>query len=153
LASLTNSSTTGSIEDFATNAVATIDLSPTATVTLTGTIEQEVLGRTSLTGTGSWTVELLLLSLSGSLGGFPLTMTLNPSDTSLGPTAIVPDGGDFIASSFFDVFAELTYDGPNGVLTATPSGIATATGVPEPATLALLAGPLLAMSAVRRRRR
>jgi hypothetical protein len=82
-----------------------------------------------------------------------LTMTLNPSDTSLGNTAIVPDGGDYIVSSYFDVFAELTYDGPNGELTAMPSGIATATGVPEPATLALLAGPLLAMSAMRRRRR
>jgi hypothetical protein len=152
LTSVTSSSTTGSPEDFTTNAVATIDLTPSGTVTLTGSIEQEVLGRASPTETGSWTAELLSLSLSGTLGGFPLTMTLNSSDTSSGTTSITPDGGDFIVNSFFDVFAELTYDGPNGVLTATPSGIATATGVPEPATLALLAGPLLAMSAVRRRR-
>src|SRR5580704_6424725 len=105
LTSLTGSSSTGSTEDFTTNAVATIDLTPAATVTLTGTIKQEVLGRTSPTGTGSWTVELLSLSLSGTLGGDPLTMTLNPSDTSLGTTAIVPDGGDYLVSSFFDVFA------------------------------------------------
>lgn len=111
-----------------------------------------MLGRTSLTEPGSWTVDLLSLSLSGTLDGSPLTMTLNPSETSSGTTSIAVDGGGFIVNSFFDVFAELTYDGPNGVLTATPSGIATATGVPEPATLVLLAGPLLAMSAVRRRR-
>jgi hypothetical protein len=152
LTSLTSSSTIGSTEEFTTNAVATIDLTPTATVTLTGTIEQEVLGRTGLTVAGSWTADLLSLSLSGTLNGNPLTMTLNPGQTSSGTTSIVPDGGDFLVNSFFDVFAVLTYDGPNGVLTATPSGTATATGVPEPATLALLAGPLLAMSAVRRRR-
>jgi hypothetical protein len=152
LTSLTSSSTIGSTEEFTTNAVATIDLTPTATVTLTGTIEQEVLGRTGLTVAGSWTADLLSLSLSGTLNGNPLTMTLNPGQTSSGTTSIVPDGGDFLVNSFFDVFAVLTYDGPIGVLTATPSGTATATGVPEPATLALLAGPLLAMSAVRRRR-
>jgi hypothetical protein len=150
LTALTSSSASGGTEDFTTNAVATIYLTPAATVTLTGSIEQEVLGRTGLAESGTWTVDLLSLSLSGSLGGYPLTMTLNPSDPSSGTTLIAPDGGDFIVNSFFDVFAELTYDGPNGVLTATPSGIATATNAPEPATLALLAGSLLAMSAVRR---
>src|SRR5271156_6562579 len=67
LTSLTSSSTIGSTEEFTTNAVATIDLTPTATVTLTGTIEQEVLGRTGLTVAGSWTADLLSLSLSGTL--------------------------------------------------------------------------------------
>jgi hypothetical protein len=153
LTSLVSTNTTGGSEDFVTNAIATIDLTPAGTVTLTGTIEQNVVGRASLSEPGSWTVELVSLSMSGMLNGFPLTMTLNPGDTSSGTTSIVSDGGGFLANSFFDVFADLTYDGPNGVLTATPSGIATATGVPEPATLALLAGPVLALSAMRRQRR
>src|SRR5271166_701738 len=145
-------------EDITTNATFTGELtnlshSPVGTVTLTGTIEQEVEGRQNQFDTGSWTVDLLSVSLSGTVAGFPLTMTLNTADTSSGTTSIAQTGANFTANSFFDVFVDLTYDGPNGVLTAMPSGTATANGVPEPATLMLLAGPLLVMSALRRRRR
>jgi hypothetical protein len=146
-------------EFITTNATATIDLTslsdvPLATATLTGVIQQEVLGRLNPSDAGSWTVDLVSVSLSGTLGGDPVTMMLNPDDLALdtGTTSIVPAAGNFSVSSFFDVFTALTYDGPNGLLTATPSGIATATSAPEPATLALLAIPLLGMATVRRRR-
>ena len=156
--SLVGSSTSGGNEYFTTDTtftgdVTTLSHTPVATVTLTGTAEQEVLARASPTDTGSWTVDLLSLSLSGTVAGYPLSLQLNPADLALdqGTTSITPVGNteEFSVNSFFDVFADVTY----GPLTATPSGVATASGVPEPATLMLLAGPLLAMSAMRRRRR
>lgn len=151
----------GSNEFFTTYATDTVDLTrypsmtPAGTVTLNGTIEQEVLGRAGLSDIGSWTADLVSVMLTGRLAGHPLTLTLNPADTSSGTTSITPINTvnlkEFSVNSFFDVFAEVSYNG----LTATPSGTATApvTSAPEPATLALLAAPLLVMSAVRRRRR
>lgn len=145
------------ITAFATDTIDLANLSnmPIGTVTLTGTVTQVVLGRLNPSDTGSWTVDLTGLSLAGTLNGFALTMGLNPADLSMdsGTTSIVQDGAFFEVNSFFDVFTEITYDVPGGPLHATPSGTATATAAPEPATLALLAVPVLAMSAVRRRRR
>ena len=70
-------------------------------VDLTGTVEMKVLGRASNTETGSFTVDLIELSLSGplSLSGSPWldgrTLmvgldTANPSETSSGTTTIAP---------------------------------------------------------------
>ena len=131
-----------------------ISLNPVATVTMTGTVEQVVVGRLNAFDTGIWTADLISVSLSGSLNGYPITLTLNPAKLSsdTGTTSIEQDGAFFSANSFFDVFAEVTYDGPTGVLTATPSGTASVTA-PEPVSFVLLGGPLLALSAVRRRRR
>jgi hypothetical protein len=142
-------------EDITTNASDTVQITnlsdvPVATLTMTGTIEQEVEGRLNEDATGSWTVDLVSVALSGTLGGFPLTLKLDPGHTSSGTTSIVSDGNLFRVDSFFDVFAEITYDSPNGTLTGFASGIATA--MPEPATLALLVAPILAVSAARRRR-
>jgi hypothetical protein len=148
---------TGTGELITTNATYTGDLShfpsglPAGTITLTGTIEQEVLGRLNMFDTGSWTDDLVSMSLSGVLGGHTLTLGLNPAHTSSGTTSIAQDGAFFAVTSFFDVFAELTLD-TSPPLHATPGPVVATAGVPEPATLALLAGPLLAMSAVRRRR-
>jgi hypothetical protein len=127
---------------------------PIGTVTLTGTIEQEVLARFNQDDTGSWTVDLVPTStlLTGTLDGNALTFQLNTAKTSSGTTSITPDGAFFGLNSFFDVFAQITYDVPGGPLTAFPSGTATATAAPEPPTLALLAGSLVVMSGVRRRR-
>jgi hypothetical protein len=150
----------GSNEFITTNATDTIQLVrdtlphiPEGSVTLTGTIEQEVLGRLNNFDQGSWTVDLVSMSLTGTLLGHTLTLTLNPAHTSSGTTTIAEDGALFRIDSFFDVFAEITLDLPSGTLTATPSGSATATGVPEPGTLALLAGSLPVMLAAMRRRR
>jgi len=146
------------ITAYATDVIQVNNLSsvPVGTVTLTGTVEQEVIGRLSPDSLGSWTVDLISLSLSGTLAGYPVTLELNPADLALdsGTTSIVQDKAFFDVSSYFDVFATVSYNPPGGPLTATPSGTATATPAlaPEPATLALLGGSLLVMSAVRRRR-
>jgi hypothetical protein len=148
----------GSNELITTNATDTVKLTTLThmalpSLTLTGVIEQEVFDRTNPAFTGSWTVDLLSVNLTGMLGADTVTLVLNPADTSSGTTTITQGVTDFIATSFFDVFTELTLDIPGQPpLHTTASGTATAAGVPEPATLMLLAGPALLMSAVRRRR-
>jgi hypothetical protein len=150
----------GGNEYITTKATDTIDLTyypslaSAGTVTLTGTITQEVVGRLSPSATGTWTAYITSMSLNGTLDGHTLTLGLvNPADLSLdqGTTSLTPEGVNspkVVASSFFDVYTEISY----GLLTTTHKGTATATGVPEPATLVLFAGPLLALAAVRRRR-
>jgi hypothetical protein len=133
---------------------------PAGTLNLTGTIAQEVVGRTSDTETGSWVDDITSLSLSGTLEGNPLDLTLDPADLSedTGSTSITSlsggqnDGKESLydISSFFDVFVELSYN--NGALTTTRQ-ITGEIGVPEPASLTLLAAPLLALGVARRRRR
>jgi hypothetical protein len=115
---------------------------PIGPLTLTGTIEQEVLGRTFSTETGTWTTELTSLSLSGPVLGDTLTVALDTSHTSSGTTSIVPVGdGTFRIDSFFDVFVELTLDGVppltvnRGPLELVLSPVA---AVPEPSTWAMM---------------
>jgi len=103
---------------------------------------------------GRWTDELLALSLSGSVLGDTLTVTLASSPSSDGTTSIVPSGGEFAINSFFDVFTELSLDSIPP-LNATPGEIQVTAvePVPEPASLALLAVPLLMLAAMCWRRR
>jgi hypothetical protein len=124
---------------------------PIGTVLLTGTVEQEVFGRMNLFDQGSWTDQLLSLSVSGTVDGATLTIVLDPSHTSSGTSSIAQSGHSFIASSFFDVFVDITLDTPTPLHTSVGPIVATATSVPEPVSLALLAGPLVALTAVRRR--
>ena len=122
---------------------------------LTGSVEEEVLGRTFSTETGSWNTKLLSLALSGLLQGHTLSLGLGPSD-STGTDSIDPIGdGSFRIDSFFDVFVDLTFDtttplhatrGP--VLLTLPP-----TPVPAPAGLSLLAAPALFLSWAHWRRR
>jgi hypothetical protein len=88
----------------------TLGNTPIGPVTLTGTVDQEVLGRTFSTQTGSWTTALMSLSLAGSVLGHTLTVGLNPSQTSGGTTSIVPSGNSFLIDSFFSVFLSLSFD-------------------------------------------
>jgi hypothetical protein len=133
---------------------------PIAPVNLTGMIEQEVVGRTSNTETGTWVTDITSLSLSGTVEGFTLDLTLDtdsavPSAGSTSVTSLGNGGGQqnlsYDISSFFDVFVDLTYHTPTP-LHATRE-ITGEIGVPEPASLVLLAAPLLALAAARRRRR
>jgi hypothetical protein len=145
-------------EDLLTDAVYTGTLTDTANnpigpVTLTGTVEQLVLGRTFSSQTGSWTTDLTALSLSGPVLGRTLTLDLDPSKSSSGTTSITPiDDAGFRISSFFDVFAELTLDTTTPLHTTVGPIEFTAapTPAPEPAGLALLGLPLLALSATRK---
>jgi hypothetical protein len=123
---------------------------------LAGTIEPEVLVRTDPAATGTWDTERVALSLSGSVPGFPLTLTLDPSQSSTGVTSIVPlgEGNDrgFRIDSFFDIFVELKLGTPTPLSTTRgPVRVSLVSPVPEPSSLALLAGGLVALAAWHRR--
>lgn len=88
---------------------------PIGSVNLFGTVEQEVLGRTFSTGLGSWTTNLISLSLSGSVLGHTLSVVLDPANQPTGEASITSISGPneqqlFRIESFFDVFSELSLD-------------------------------------------
>lgn len=70
-------------------------------VTLSGIVQQEVLGRTFSIEAGSWTTDLTALDLSGPVLGHTVTLGLDAGNTSSGTTSVVPSGGQFVISSFF----------------------------------------------------
>jgi hypothetical protein len=130
----------------------------TVPITLSGTIAMGVEGRTFSTETGSWNTDLDALSLSVPVLGDTLTLELDPSNDSTGMASVEPvsGGGDqdqllYRIDSFFDVFVDLTLD------TTTPlhatRGPIRVTLAPEPASLVLLAAPVLGLAAIRRRPR
>lgn len=116
---------------------------PIGAVNLSGILEQEVLGRTSVAQLGSWTTNLLALSLTGPVLGATLTVELDPAHLSSGLSSLVAVQIDdqvlFRFDSFFDVFVQA---GLNSVpplhTTRGPVRFETTT-VPEPASSALLA--------------
>jgi hypothetical protein len=100
---VSNATYLGALTDLANNLI--------GPVTLTGTVEEEVLGRTASTQTGTWTNDLISLSLDGPVLGNTLTLGLDLSKTSSGTTSIMPlADGTFRINSFFDVFVEITLD-------------------------------------------
>jgi hypothetical protein len=165
LTSVTSNKIVGGSELITTDATYTADLTkdnssktPEGTLTLTGTIEQKVVGRVGLFEyPGAWTVDLLSMSMTGSVDGGTLTLGLNTAMPSSGTTSITPfitNQQYFDISSTFDVNVALSLTIPGKPkLSTTRSGTATATTLPEPATVAILGTSLLALSAVRRRRR
>jgi hypothetical protein len=155
LTSLVSQNFTSLGQDIVTDASFTAVLTslgnaPLGTVQLTGTAEQEVLGRLGATDTGSWTTELTALSLSGTVLGATSNVSLDPSNSSDGNTSITAVGnGTFQINSFFDVFVDITLDSQPPL--STTRGPIQVTAVPEPASLALFALPLLAFAGARRR--
>ena len=89
-----------------------------------------------------------------------MTLKLDSLSPSTGTATIDPitDTKQFLITSFFDVFADLSLD-TNTPLHATRearltlAGSAGSTSVPEPASIALLAGATVAMASARRGRR
>ena len=133
-----------------------------SSITLTGSLEQEVLGRTTDTETGSWDTKILALTLSGPFQGHTLTLALSASPDSTGLTSITQIGGagsdvgdnvgsQFEITSFFDVFVDLTLDGPNTLHTSR-GPLEFDAGVPEPASVMVLATAHIGLHAARRRR-
>lgn len=140
---------------FFTGELTDLSFNPLGLITLTGTVEQEVFGRTFATQTGSWSTELLAVNLTGLVLGHTLTMQLNSGTPSTGTTSVTEigvgtdDKQSFRIDSFFDVFVDLTLDTPTP-LNATRS--AHLDLVPEPASVAVLTVGLLSLAAARRRR-
>jgi hypothetical protein len=152
-------------QDIVANATLTADVTMLSTVTpvlLTGTVEEEVIGRTATTQTGSWPTQLLSFDLGGpvvigTLSG-TLDLGLDTSHTSTGGASVDDAPGQdglFSVDSFFDVFVELTFDqGLPGIPPlSTTRGPFVVSLAPEPATLVLLAGPILGLAVLRRNRR
>ena len=144
-------------QDIVANASLTAQITapaqPTVPVLLTGTVEEKVLGRTFSTETGDWSTQILSIDLSGPVLGHTLTMGLDPSTPSTGGASVdlvAGHEGQFLVDSFFDVFVELSLDTSPPQSTTRSAHLAL---VPEPASLALLAGAALAMAVVRRRGR
>jgi hypothetical protein len=126
------------------------------TVTLTGTVEEVVLGRTFSTEIGSFDTEITALTLTGAVGGNTLTLTLdtsNPAHVSTGETTLAADGSVFKIDSFFDVFVELSLD--SVVPLHASVGPIRLAAVPEPSTWAMLLAGFggLAFFGARRRAR
>jgi len=124
-------------------------------VSLVGTFQQLVNGRTTSNQLGTWATDLVSMALSGPVLGHTLTLTrdsIHPSTgTSSVQLAVDQPEGSFRISSFFDVFVDLSLDGPNP-LTASRGPIHFEAAVPEPVSL-LIVGPAgLALLAARRRR-
>ena len=132
---------------------------PIGSLLLTGTVDMEILGRTFSTETGSWATKLLGLDLEGPALGHTVTLKLDSLSPSTGTATIDPitDTKQFLITSFFDVFADISLDA-NPPLHATREaqltlgGSAGSTSVPEPASIALLAGATVAMASARRGR-
>jgi PEP-CTERM motif len=144
-------------QDIVANASLTAQITrpaqPPVPVVLTGTVEEEVLGRTFSTETGSWSTHVLSINLSGPVLGNTLTMGLDPSTPSTGEASVdlvVGHEGQFLVDSFFDVFVKLSIDTTIPLTTTRSAHLAL---VPEPASLALLAGATLGMAVARRRGR
>ncbi len=136
------------VQDIAADATYTGSLTPLppatgslGSFTLTGTVDLEVLGRSSPTKTGSWTADLTGLSLSGPLLSFgTLSATLDAQHTSSGTVSIASLGqtGEFRITSFFDIFVDVTLDRPGLPSLTTSVGPIGVAAVPEPATWSML---------------
>lgn len=133
----------------------TLSNTPIGPITLSGTVEELVLGRMSSTQTGTWSTKLLEMSLTGPVLGDTLTLVLG-STPSTGVTSIEPIADDlFRIASFFDIFVQLSLD-RDPPLTAMRGPIRAElapAGVPEASVVALLAAALLGLVGTRGRRR
>jgi len=105
-------------------------------------------GRTSDSQLGTFTSTLTELNLTGMFNGHSIAIMLGIPPSS-GPTTISQDGSEFLVSSFFDVFAEVSIDG--GPFMQGPER--TFNLVPEPSTVSVMALGLAGVAASGLRRR
>jgi hypothetical protein len=110
--------------------------------------------------TGTFDTEMLSMTLVGTFMGNPVMIRESPSRPSLGRTSIEDlsapgPPGPYHIDSFFDVFTELSLDGgATWIPKAGPRGTRVfLEGVPEPASIGLLAMALLGLAGLVRPRR
>jgi len=125
-----------------------LGIPPGFPVEMTGPVQTVVFDRlTSLTGT--FDTEIVSMSLTG--GG--VMIRESPTLPSTGQTTITDIGGGlYHIDSFFDVFTELSLDGGSSWI---PSSGSThvVLGIPEPASVVLMALGLMGMCTIGLRRR
>jgi hypothetical protein len=128
---------------------------PLQPVFMSGPVDTIAFGR-GPGGLGTFDTEMLSMSLTGG----PLMIRESPTRASTGKTTITDIGGGmYHIDSFFDVFTELSLDGG---MTWMPSNMGSdgqshptrvyLGGIPEPASIALLALGFLGIAATGRRR-
>jgi hypothetical protein len=105
----------------------------------------------NLSPVGTFNTEMLQLDINAGGG---IRIRESPTLASTGQTTITDiGGGNFRIDSFFDVFTELSLDDGTTWIPGEGPAHVTATTLPEPATVALLSGGLLALGGLARRRR
>lgn len=130
---------------------------PIGSLVLTGTIRELIEGRTSATQTGTWTTRLLDLSLTGTVLGATLTVTLDPAHDTVGSASVLPVGGgshdgQFLIDSYYDLYLALALDARVPLATTRGPVRVTAGEVPEPASVTLLGAAILGLIGAGRRR-
>ncbi|MEX0611787.1 MAG: PEP-CTERM sorting domain-containing protein, partial [Pirellulales bacterium] len=130
-------------------------------VSMAGRVQTVALGKGPTDTTGNFPTEMVGMSLSG-VGPTPPFIMIRESPTlpSLGETSITDVGGGlYHIDSFFDVFTELSLDGgatwmPNTAPSAygPPGSTRVILGIPEPASVVLVALGALAFVGRTRRR-
>jgi PEP-CTERM motif len=106
-------------------------------IQLNGPVQVTIFGRQTETQLGTFNTQMDMLNLSGTFNGMAVAIGLDPAHASTGVTSISPFGSQFLVSSFFDVFTQLSING--SPFEPAKDGVrVTAEPAPEPATLLLL---------------
>jgi hypothetical protein len=127
-------------------------------VSLTGPTTTLVTNRL-LSTSGLFDAEIVSMSLSGNVGGVPVTIREDPTQASTGETDVLDLGGGlYHIDSFFDVFTELSVDGGVSWIAADDDVRVTLYPtsefiIPEPSTLVTWALALVGLAFCGRRRR